>query len=108
MKAISTQMEVIILTGTSFSASRFSDKNEAANKPARSEKEMLTEACWNGLLPEILPEIVEQIPAGKKMYLWEIKEADTFIELELGELQEDTDQYFSINPYSFVPRQPLS
>jgi hypothetical protein len=108
MKANSTQMEIIILTGTSFSASQFSDKNEAASKPGRTEKEILTEACWNGLLPEILPEIIEQIPAGKKIYLWEIKEADTFIELELGELQEDKDRYFSINPYSFIPEQPLS
>jgi len=108
MKANSTQMEIIILTGTSFSASRFSDKNEAASKPGRTEKEILTEACWNGLLPALLPEIVEQIPEGKKMYLWEIKEADAFIELELGELQEDKEKYFSINPYSFLELQLLS
>lgn len=108
MKANSTQMEVIILTGTTFSASQFSDKNEAPNKSGRTEKEILTEACWNGLLPDLLPEITDQIPVGKKMYLWEIKEADAFIELELGELQETTDRYFSINPYSFVPEQPLS
>ena len=108
MKANSTQMEIIILTGTSFSASQIADKNEETSKPGRTEKEILTEACWNGLLPEILPEICEQIPAGKKIYLWEIKEADAFIELELGELQEDKDRYFSINPYSFIPEQPLS
>jgi len=108
MKANSTQMEILILTGTTFSASRFSDKNESAGKPERSEKEMLTEACWNGLLPALLPEIVEQIPEGKKMWLWEIKEADAFIELELGEMQEDKDRYFSINPYAFIPVQPLS
>ena len=108
MKANSTQMEILILTGTSFSASQFSDKNEAASKPDRTEKEKLTEACWNGLLPALLPEICEQIPEGKKIYLWEIKEADAFIELELGELQEDKDKYFSINPYAFIPEQPLS
>ncbi|MEP7277794.1 MAG: hypothetical protein ABI813_04050 [Bacteroidota bacterium] len=108
MKANSTQMEIIILTGTSFSAGQLSDKNEAANKPASSEKEMLTEACWNGMLAQMLPELCEQIPDGKKMYLWEIKEADTFIELELGEFQQDEDKYFSINPYSFIPAQPLS
>ena len=66
MKANSTQMEILILTGTTFSAGKFSDKNEAASKPGRTEKEILTEACWNGLLPEILPEICDQIPAGKK------------------------------------------
>ena len=101
-------MEIMILTGTSFSASQISDKNEETSKPGRTEKEMLTEACWNGLLPEMLPEIVEQIPAGKKIYLWEIREADAFIELEMGELQEDKEKYFSINPYAFIPEQPLS
>jgi hypothetical protein len=108
MKANSTQMEIMILTGTSFSAGQITDKNEAAAKPGRTEKEILTEACWNGLLTEMLPEIIEQIPSGKKMYLWDIKEADAFIELELGELQEDKDKYFSINPYAFIPAQPLS
>jgi len=105
MKANSTQMEIIILTGTSFSASRFSDKNEATSKPARTEKEILTEACWNGLLPALLPEIVEQIPEGKKMYLWEIKEADAFIELELAEFPEEKDRYLSLDPYVFLPAQ---
>ncbi|MFT3935403.1 MAG: hypothetical protein QM726_17385 [Chitinophagaceae bacterium] len=108
MKTNSTQMEILILTGTSFSASRFTEKNEATGKPARTEKELLTEACWNGMLPEMFPEICEQIPEGKKMYLWEIKEADTFIDLELGEMQEDKDRYFSVNPYIFLAEQPLS
>jgi hypothetical protein len=108
MKASSTQMEILILTGTSFSASQLSDKNEAAAKPNLSEKEKLTEACWNGLLAHMLPELCNQIPEGKTIYLWDIKEADTFIELELGELQEDKDRYFSINPYVFITEQPLS
>ncbi len=108
MKANSTQLEILILTGTTFSANQFSDKNEGSSKPGRTEKEMLTEACWNGILPSVLPEICEQIPAGKTMYLWEIKEADAFIELELGELQEEKDKYFSINPYAFVAEQPLN
>ncbi len=108
MKATSTQMEILILTGTSFTAGQLSDKNDTASKPNLSEKEKLTEACWNGLLSTMLPELCDQLPQDKKMYLWEIKEADTFIELELGELQEEKDKYFSINPYAFVPEQPLS
>ncbi len=108
MKANSTQLEILLLTGTTFSANQFTDKNEPGAKPGRTEKEILTEACWNGILPVLLPEICDQIPEGKKIYLWEIKEADAFIELELGELQEDKDKYFSINPYAFIAEQPLS
>jgi hypothetical protein len=108
MKTNSTQMEVLLLTGTSFSASQLSDKSEQAPKPSFSEKEKLAEACWNGLLPEMLPELCEQIPAGKKIYLWEINEADAFIDLEFAERPEEKDQYFSINPYVFTQAQPLS
>ena len=108
MKANSTQMEVMLLTGTTFSAGQVADRNEGEDRAGRTEKELLTEACWNGLLAEILPGICEQVPAGKKMYLWEIREADAFIELELGEYQDDKEKYFSINPYTFMPEQPLS
>jgi len=107
MKATYTQMEILLLTGTTFSASQFSDRNEADHN-GRTEKEILTEACWNGVLPSLLPEICEQVPAGKKMYLWDIKEADAFIELEMGEMQEDKDKFFSINPYSFIPELALN
>ncbi len=109
MKANSTQMEIMILTGTHFSASQAAEKTGDENaKPGRSDKEILTEACWNGMLGEILPELCEKIPEGKKIYLWDIKEAEAFIELELGEYEEDREKYYSINPYSFITEHPLS
>ncbi|HTL07744.1 MAG TPA: hypothetical protein VL307_05785 [Chitinophagaceae bacterium] len=107
MKANYTQMEILLLTGTSFAAKQFADRNETDSN-GRTEKEILTEACWSGVLPSLLPEICEQIPAGKKMYLWDIKEADAFIELEMGEMQEDKDKFFSLNPYSFIPELALN
>ncbi len=38
MKANSTQMEILILTGTTFSAGQISDKNEAASNPVVQKK----------------------------------------------------------------------
>jgi hypothetical protein len=108
MKTNSTQLEIIVMTGTSFATRQFSPKKDGQDEQTPAGMETLKEAFWNGLLPELLPEICEQIPAGKKMFLWDIKEADTFIELEMGEQKENTDRYFSINPYTFLPEHPLS
>jgi hypothetical protein len=37
-----------------------------------------------------------------------VKEANSFIELDLAEVPGETDKYFSINPYSFLQTQFFS
>jgi hypothetical protein len=102
MKKISTQQEVLLLTGTNFSSRQWSTKDETPSKKLTDE-EKLEEACWNGLLPEMLPEIfADTITPEKKLYLWQIKEGASFLEVEMGEYPEAKDNYFSIDPYSFL------
>ncbi|MDQ6756487.1 MAG: hypothetical protein M3004_06090 [Bacteroidota bacterium] len=108
MKTNSTQQEILLITGTSFSARQWCEKDEEGNQKHLTEKEQLEEACWNGLLQEILPEITIQTNVDKKIYLWQVKEAASFIELEFGEAPEEKENYFSIDPYSFMPIQLLS
>ena len=100
MKINSTQQEILLFTGTSFSCRQCFQKDGGSNH--LTEKQQLEEACWNGLLQYILPEIYEQ-ESEKKLYLWKIKEAASFIEIDLGELPEEKENYFSIDPYSFLP-----
>ncbi len=107
MKTNSTQQEILLITGTSFSSREFCETTDGINYNHLTEKERLELACWNGLLPEILPEIFEQ-HSLKKLYLWEIREASSFIELELGEIHLELEKEFSIDPYSFLPMQMLS
>ncbi len=108
MKTNSTQKEILLITGTSFSSRQFCETADGLNYNHLTEKEKLEVACWNGLLPEMLPEIFEQAPFSKKLYLWEIKEGASFIDLELGERHLKLDEQFSIDPYSFMPLQVLS
>lgn len=107
MKPNYTQQEILLITGTSFSSRQCYQKDDENNQNNLTEKEQLEEACWNGLLQNMLPEIYEH-PFGKKLYLWQIKEAASFIEIELGELPEEKENYFSIDPYSFLPMRLLS
>jgi hypothetical protein len=107
MKTDSTQQEILLVMGTSFSSREWSFKDND-NKNYFTEREQLEEACYNGLLEEILPEVFMQMPAEKKLYLWDIKEGNSFIELELGEVPKEMDNRYSIDPYSFLHLQLFS
>ena len=107
MKTNSTQQEILLMTGTTFSARQWCEK-DPGKQDNLTDKEQLEEACWNGLLHDMLPEIYLQPEGHKKLFLWQIKEGNSFIELELGELPEEKDKQLSIDPYSFMHLQLLS
>ena len=108
MKATAVQQEILLMTGTSFSSRNWCDKEPSEDNKNRNAEDRLKEACWNGLLPQMLPEICTPVAGEKKLFLWEIKEAASFINVELGEVPGETEKYFSINPYSFLKLQLLS
>lgn len=52
-----------------------------------------------------LPEIFSEAPDGRGFFLWQIKEAESLLVLELGEAPTGVDGYSSIVPYLFVAAQ---
>jgi hypothetical protein len=108
MNPISFHQEILILTGTSFSSRQCCEKDEKSGSNPLSEAEQLESACWNGLLPELLPEIMEFGTSQQPIYLWEIREAASFIELELGAKRAEREKHFSVNPYLFLHTQHYS
>jgi hypothetical protein len=107
MKTHTAQQEILLMTGTSFSLRSWCDKEENANQNLTSE-EKLKEACWNGMLPEMLPEICKPFIGERKLFLWKVKEANAFIEVDLAEEPCEMNKHFSINPYSFLQQKLLS
>ena len=101
MKDISTQQEILLVTGTSFSKRQWSEKDPSDDHPV-TEQEQLEKACWDGLLKELLPEIFKKNDDGRELYLWQISEAGSFIELELCDHPESFEKIYSINPYYFL------
>ena len=106
MKTKYTHQEILLMTGTSFSARQWSEK-EPGRQNDLTEREQLEEVCWNGLLYEMLPE-VNIDTQNKKMFIWKIQEAGSFIGLELGETPEVINKEISIDPYAFMPHLLLS
>ncbi len=105
MKEKITQQEVLIITGTTFSSRQIIEKDGSSENKNLTEIEKLEEACVNGLLQDLLPEICARPVDANKIYLWGIKEGESFIELDFSEFPAETESYFSIDPYSFLSRK---
>ena len=96
------QVEVLLMTGTTFLAGNWIKKDENPAAGCLSEIEELKEACWNGLLETMLTEVYVKPPNDGILYIWDIKEANSFLELELGEVPVPIDRRESITPHSFL------
>ncbi len=65
MDATSTQQEILLITGNRFAEREWAEKiGDDKNKLTPTEQ--LEEACWNGLLPDLLPELFEEKVIDKK------------------------------------------
>jgi hypothetical protein len=95
------QLEVLLITGTSLTAQNLSKKDGDSTNDYLSENERLEEACWNGLLKYILPEIYIEPLSGRSLYLWQIREGRSFLEINLAEVPLPFDKESSIAPYAF-------
>src|SRR5687767_177473 len=97
-----TQQEVLLMTGTSFSARQHINNDEHPQGKIADENARLEEACWNGLLPAMLPEICSTIPLDKPVYIWKIREGAAFLEVEISDVPRDIDGYYSLDPYAYA------
>jgi hypothetical protein len=107
MKTQFIQQEILLITGTKFAEREWAEKlAEDKNKLSATEK--LEDACWNGLLGEMLPEIVQKTVEGKNLFLWNIRQCRSFLEIELSESSPVIERENSIDPYLFVSQIPLN
>jgi hypothetical protein len=103
-----TQVEVLLMTGTSFLAGNWIPRDNDPSAQSRSDMEKLQEACWNGLLETMLPEVLIKPDNDGILYLWDVKEGQAFLELELSEVPLPFDRRMSITPHSFLAFQQFN
>ena len=75
------QQEILLLTGTTFSQRQLCENDAKDDRNYLSEGEKLEEACWTGLLDELLPEII----TNKKLCIWQIGDTEFSLQIELSE-----------------------
>jgi len=102
MEDNTTQQEILLVTGTSFAARQACEKDDTGTSGQLSPIDRLQAACWNGMLPEMLPEIIQKTAGGKQLFLWQVYETTSFLELKLGNYEDDNEKELSIDPYMFM------
>ncbi len=100
MKDIFTTQEILLMTNTKFSAREYTDKNE--NQPSKNNcHNKLAEACWNGMIPAMLPELFDD-PNNKQLTMWQLEECNHLLYAQLGEENIMPEATFTLNPYAFI------
>ena len=104
----STQQEIILITGTGFASRQYSEKDSNENFKNLSQEEKLREACWNGMLKEMLPEIFLMNTSNTQLFLWQMREAHHMLAMQMAEEPIEVDYHNSIDPYCFMQTQGFS
>lgn len=102
MKKISTNREILLQTNSSFFKRDWCELNNNKNDKQLSQKEQLIQLCWNGMLKEMIPEICGPGAANKPLTLWEINESGKMLDLRFGDIDQELNDEWSINPYVFL------
>lgn len=104
MKNNSRQQEILLMISSSFSRREWNSNNTDQKQEPLSKREQLKVACWDGLVPQMLPECFEHC-YDNTLHLWEMNEANAFIDLEYGETVPKIERKYSVNPYVFLTVQ---
>lgn len=89
------------MSNSSFFKRNWVDLNGNKNDKQLSQKEQLILLCWNGMLKEMIPEIMETTAGKKPLTLWEINQSGNMLDLRYGDFDQLIDDEWSINPYVF-------
>jgi hypothetical protein len=107
MEADILHQEVLLNINTSFCRREYCERDEQDNAKKLSQRELLKTLCWNGCLPELLPEICASVN-NKPLTLWELLETRQLLHLRFGDYQGKSDREFSLNPYLLMDAMSLN
>lgn len=90
--------EILLFTGSSFCSRKFCKRNDEGDSD-HSPLEELEKACWDGMLNEMLPELVGN-STQRANYIWNTASGVNFLCINLGSPITNGKQS-SIDPYFF-------
>jgi len=97
-----TNQEILLITGSSFYSRQFCKRDESDTRDDLSSMEELERACWNGMLHEILPELVGNYSAHAASFIWNTASGVNFLCVNISSSPAPPDKKTSIDPYYFL------
>jgi len=95
--------EILLVMNTSLFSKDWIKRNNGNAEKNFTHKEKLIDACWDGLIPEILPECFTD--HDQALTLWQVNHGSAFIDLEFCAVVQPKEKVLSINPYEFMEVQ---
>lgn len=95
------QQEILLMTNSSLSKRNLCERNNSESSKLLANVERLEQACWNGMLDELLPGLMVKVE-GKTLFLWEVQAANSFLHIDLCDQPKFSNTGYSIDPYIFI------
>ena len=106
MPRLSTLQEVMIVNESGFARRQYVDKkSDPSLQNQFAKNESLKLACWSGELKNMMPEIFCMFTPDTHLFLWQMRECENVMTLEMSEEPVPLDFYTSIDPYCFMEVQ---
>lgn len=102
MKNRSINLEILLISNAGFFNREWSELNSNKNDKQLSQREKLIHLCWNGMLKEMIPELLQNQPGKKPLTLWEINQSGNMLDLRYGDIDREVNDEWSINPYVYL------
>ena len=95
--------EILLFTGSSFCSRKFcKGNNDDKSNSDHSPMEELEKACWDGMLYEMLPELIGNSMQRRNSYIWNTASGVNFLCINLGIGSTAIGKQTSIDPYFFL------
>jgi hypothetical protein len=94
--------EILLFKGSSFCSRKFCKRNnDDESNSDHSSIEELERACWDGMLYEMLPELLGNSVSRGSGCIWNTVSGVNYLCVNLGSSPMTTEKQNSIDPYVF-------
>lgn len=104
MKNNTAVKEILLMHNTRFLLRNWLEQKDDFEEKFKDESDQLKAACWNGLVPEILPEFFETW-FKQVACLWDVIESGAFIGLNYSNSLPLKEKRLSVDPHIFMSVQ---
>jgi hypothetical protein len=107
MNTSTHQKEILLVVNAGFFSRNWVKRNEGIADKRFTQKEKLMDACWNGLVPELLPECFDAAN-DSALTLCDVTDTAAFIDLEFWNFELEKESEFSLNPFIFMEEKEFN
>jgi hypothetical protein len=108
MKTDSTILEILLFTTTSFSQRQLCETDARDRDNNLAPAEQLEAACWNGLLHEMLPEVLYAPNSHEKLFLWQVDMRENYLRISMAACPPVLEEYFTLDPHIFLQTKRMN